>query len=210
MIYKAHRTVFNSILIIILFSACSEQSNLSTELIAQKQIKSEIKKVVHHSELKLKPLLGQYFHSGSPFSGIAETFHNNNKKATLTEYTNGVKHGTIKKYFEDGSLSFSSNYINGKQHGETNSWWRNGNKRSTSNYDQGTPHGLQLQWYKSGNLFKKIHLNRGKEDGLQQSWRENGKLYNNYEAKNGRIFGLKRSQLCFKLENETLQISNEN
>ncbi len=36
---------------------------------------------------------------------------------------------------------------------------------------------------------------------------ENGKLYANYEAIDGRVYGLKRANLCFDLNDETIQIS---
>ncbi len=66
-----------------------------------------------------------------------------------------------------------------------------------------------MQWYKGGAKFKELNLVNGREEGLQKAWRENGKIYNNYEAKNGRIFGLKRSNLCYKLEDEEVQTKDK-
>jgi len=71
-------------------------------------------------------------------------------------------------------------------------------------YKKGVATGTQKEWYKNGQLFKKYTLINGQEVGLQQAWRENGQLYNNYVAKAGKIYGLKRSNLCFKLQNEQI------
>lgn len=209
-IFKERRTVFSSLIVLLLFIGCSEHSNQKNDLNVQEHPKRSSNIAVLQSELELKPLEGKFFYKGIPFTGTSESYYNDGQKATETEYVQGIKNGLVKKFFENGALSFESNYVDGRQHGETKSWWRNGNQRTISNYEKGIPHGSQHQWYKSGNKFKIIHLAQGKEEGMQKSWRENGKLYNNYEAKNGRIFGLKRSQLCFKLDDENVQLSNEN
>lgn len=164
---------------------------------------------INQDSLELRPNEGLYYFEGVPFSGRSISLYPDRSKASSVEYQKGKKHGTYRRWFENGIKSFESEYIDGKQAGKTISWWRNGNKRSESNFKAGILDGVQEEWYKSGAKFKKMNIVNGQEEGMQQSWRENGKLYNNYEAKNGRIFGLKRAALCYQLEDEEVQYSNE-
>lgn len=164
--------------------------------------------IVDKTALWLKANQGLVFYKDEPFTGVSVEGYPNRQTAESITYQAGKRHGLREKWFNDGTLSYSSNYQNGKLEGEAKSWWRNGNLRSLYIYQNGIANGLQQEWYISGAKFKFRHLADGKEAGMQQSWRENGKIYNNYEAKNGRIFGLKRANLCFQLEDEAVVYSD--
>ncbi len=155
--------------------------------------------------LELNPVKGLVYYKNEPFTGVSATYMGDDKLFSTIDYVDGKKHGSFKKWYPDGTLSYQGNYVLGKKQGYSKSWWKNGVQRSEANFEKGVAHGIQLQWYKSGAKFKRLHLNYGKEEGLQQSWRENGKLYCNYEARNGRIFGLKRANLCYELEDENVK-----
>lgn len=164
---------------------------------------------IHADSLELRPNEGLVYYQNQPFSGTSITYYPSGTKASSIAYVKGKKHGKYRKWFEEGIKSFEANYVNAKRNGAAFTWWRNGNMRSSSNYKEGVVHGIQEEWYVHGTKFKRLQLLDGKEEGLQQSWRENGKLYSNYEAKNGRIFGLKRAKLCYDLDNEIVQYSNQ-
>lgn len=142
-----------------------------------------------------------------PYTGVALRHDEMGRLVARNQYRFGKKHGRQEMWFADGTRSFFSDYVVGKRHGETRSWWRNGNPRTRSNFVEGRADGVQLQWYVSGAKFKEMRLRAGREVGMQRSWRENGKLYNNYEVHDGRIYGLKRSKLCFRIDDEEIQIS---
>ncbi|WP_452229887.1 toxin-antitoxin system YwqK family antitoxin [Lacinutrix sp. MEBiC02404] len=160
---------------------------------------------VSKSALMLKPNIGLVYYQDTPFTGISVLSYPNGNMAESIPYKNGKKDGTLKKWFENETLSFEAFYKNGKLEETATSWWLNGNIRSESHYKNGIANGIQKQWYKTGELFKQMTIVNGKEEGMQKAWRRNGKIYNNYEAKNGRIFGLKRANLCFQLEEEIVQ-----
>lgn len=162
---------------------------------------------VEADRLELRASRGVVVLDGLPYSGEALRHDDEGHLLERVVYREGKKHGLKEMWFEDGTRSFSSTYVAGKRHGETRSWWRNGNQRTLSKFVDGRGDGTQLQWYASGAMFKQIELRAGTEAGLQRSWRENGKLYNNYEVHDGRIYGLKRSKLCFRLDDEEIQIS---
>lgn len=197
------KTTLISLFILILFS-CQEEAQKPTAYteVTERSIDHI---VIHKSELELKANLGLMYHNDQPFTGISVLYYSENIEAETIVYVDGKRHGSYKKWFPDGRLSFESNYVNGLQDGTAKTWWKNGNLRSEANYTKGIVNGIQKQWYKSGNRFKEMTIVNGKEEGLQKAWRENGKIYNNYEAKNGRFFGLKRASLCYQLEDEIVQ-----
>ena len=162
---------------------------------------------VEAGRLELRAGQGVVVLDGLPYSGESFRHDQGGRLVERIVYRQGKKHGVQEMWFENGTRSFSSTYVAGKRHGETRSWWRNGNARTHSEFVDGRADGTQLQWYASGAKFKEMRLRGGREVGLQQSWRENGKLYNNYEVHDGRIYGLKRSKLCFRLDDEEIQIS---
>lgn len=201
----------NKIIILLIFLAFSckeEKAETGENLVSALSISQNQSDFTHQDSLVLNPDEGLVYAKAKVFSGRALSFYGNGKIATETFYENGKRNGPFRKFFKSSDLSFEAIYKDGKKDGLSRSWWSNGNLRSENNYAEGKAHGRQKQWYRSGALFKVLNLEYGKEEGKQQSWRENGKVYSNYEAKNGRIFGLKRSNLCFKLDDEEVQSLN--
>ncbi|MFK7932543.1 MAG: toxin-antitoxin system YwqK family antitoxin [Saprospiraceae bacterium] len=193
---------FLFLIITFVFTACETDPTAKFKSISTTQN-------ITADSLALRPNLGLVFYQNLPFTGTSVAHYPNGQVAETVDYQAGKKYGAVTKWFVDGTKSYAAEYQIGKLHGKSYTWWRNGNQRTDSNYQNGVAEGEQLQWYKSGALFKKQRLVAGKEVGLQQSWRANGKIYNNYEARNGRIFGLKRANLCYELDNEVVQYSDD-
>ena len=187
-----HRRYVNLVLLLLCFFSCKKTKEPFTLLVVEK------------STLNRDLKTGIMLYNNLAFTGKAQLFYRTNSLAEETFYVNGIKHGLRLKWFPNGNQSFSGNYQNGRRDGEVKSWWNNGQLRTLAFYKKGVATGTQKEWYKSGQLFKKYTLIDGQEAGLQQAWRENGQLYNNYVAKAGKIYGLKRSNLCFKLQNEQI------
>ena len=210
MIIKVRQVTFSKLVLalsIVLFFSCeNKQEKKSTAISAVKEI---VLTEVLKSELINNPNIGLVFYKNEPFTGVSILNYSNGIKAEEIQYLKGKKHGSFKKWYQDGTISFESLYENGLQNGTTKSWWKDGKIRSEANHINGKVNGVQKQWYKEGILFKEINIVNGKEEGLQRAWRRNGKLYNNYEAKNGRIFGLKRAGLCYELEEEVVQTNKK-
>ncbi len=142
------------------------------------------------------------------FTGVAITKHQNGQRLTEEPFVDGRRHGTLRRWFADGQLAFSSVYVDGRREGETQSWWQNGHRRSQSFYVDDQPHGAALSWYRSGEKSKRYNYVAGQPVGLQQGWRKNGKLYTNFEYRNGRAYGLRNANLCVELEDENLVVQN--
>lgn len=207
MTIKELQVIFNKSCIIfslVFFFNCQNEGH-KNEVLAMAQVDEIKERSVAKSQLILNQNVGLVYYKGKPFTGTSVVNYLNGKKAEIINYTNGIREGVYKKWFEDGLLSFEAYYVNGKLDGVSKSWWFNGNLRSESHYIDGVANGIQKQWYVTGEKFKQMTIVNGKEEGMQKAWRRNGKIYNNYEAKNGRIFGLKRANLCFQLEEEIVQ-----
>ena len=77
----------------------------------------------------------------------------NNKTGRLsteTPYAHGVKHGTMRIYYENGDKKQEIPYWNGKKNGTSISWYRNGNYKSKLNFEDGKQRGEYRTWYESG------------------------------------------------------------
>lgn len=203
---KAHQIEFNSlnwISIILIFLSISCQSGS-----IQNDINTPCQNVLK-KDLNIISSEGLAYYANIPFTGEAQNYYPDSTLAETISYLRGIRHGTHKKWFNNGVLSYEAQYQNGILEGKIKSWWPTGKIRSESLFIKGVPNGTQKQWYRSGHIFKEINLVNGQEEGMQKAWRENGKLYSNYEAKNGRIFGLKRSTLCYELKDGEIQYNSK-
>lgn len=189
------------LLFITLLLSCTNTTDLAINSVTKS---NENVEELDSELLHLRPNLGLVFYNDALFTGVSIKTINKIKVEEI-HYLAGTKHGSFKKWFPDGSISYETNYTVGKKNGKAISWWKNGTIRSEEFFKNGFAHGVQKQWYKTGEKFKEITISEGKEEGIQRAWRKNGKLFINYEAKNGRIFGLKRASLCYELQNEEVQ-----
>ncbi len=158
------------------------------------------------SEIVVDRATGNRTHNGAPFSGIAFQLHPNGQPKAQEEFLKGRRHGTLKKWFANGRMAFSSSYKSGRREGVTESWWSNGNKRSKTQYVNDRPDGEAWRWYRGGEDFKKYNYVAGVPVGLQRAWRLNGKLFSNFEIRNGRAYGLRNSNMCVELDNEEMSL----
>ncbi len=188
---------FNWLLLLFIFLVGSNKNNGKAIKILDLE--------VHQSELRLYPNTGQWLYKGHPFNGFALAYHLNGALAEKIGFHEGKKQGIALKWYADGALAGKKNYVENRLEGVARTWWPDGALSSESYYVNRQRHGKQIKWYPNGQMARMMHFDQGKEEGLQQAWLRTGKLYANYEAKNGRFFGLKRSNLCYQLEDETIQ-----
>mgnify|MGYP003651573013 FL=1 len=201
-IIKGHQVVLIKFILIPLlcFVLFCCDKNDKTKVVADLEVAKE--------DLKLNPKEGKWYYQNKPFNGYSVVYYANDTLAEKVGYYDGKKEGKAFKWFADGTLKKEYFYVANHLDGTVKTWWPSGAPSTESHYVNGTKHGEQKVWYANGQLSRKTQINNGKEEGLQQAWLENGKLYVNYEAKNGRIFGMKRSNLCYELEDEIVQLND--
>ena len=193
---RSVKTLFMTSLLVMM-AACGTLNNQRPQQLIE----------VNADQIELHANEGLFYFEETPFTGIALKYYDNGIVAESAQFQNGKRHGLLKKWYASGVMSYMANYKEGKYHEKTYSWWGNGKLRSESTFKAGIAHGIQKLWYSSGEPFKQLNLVEGKEDGMQKAWRKNGQLYVNYEARNGRTYGLKRSNLCYDLNEENIQLS---
>lgn len=200
----------NSISFILLFCCvlilnCKKTSSKLNEEVSIVPISQKIKEVyVDTKELTLHQNEGVWYYKNEPFFGYSVAYYENNQLKSKIGFYNGKRQGIAKKWFSNGVLRYKYYYQQNRLDGFYKSWWDNGQQSGVSFYNNGLKNGVEKKWYPTGQIAKLRTIKNDREDGMQKAWLKNGKLYVNYEAKNGRIFGLKRSNSCYKLENEKI------
>ena len=102
-------------------------------------------------------------------------------------FTNGIKNGIHKKWYENGQLEFELNLKNGKKDGLYKWWYENGQLEFELNLKNGELDGLGKSWYKNGQLSVEGNYKNGKRDGLSRGWDKNGQLEYEGNWKDGKL-----------------------
>ena len=102
-------------------------------------------------------------------------------------FTNGIKNGIHKKWYENGQLEFELNLKNGKKDGLYKWWYENGQLEYELNLKNGELDGLGKSWYKNGQLSVEGNYKNGKRDGLSRGWDKNGQLEYEGNWKDGKL-----------------------
>lgn len=92
-------------------------------------------------------------------------FHNGKMVAEGIFTDAGLREGTWKEYYEDGSLKSEGNYENDKKTGLWKYYYPNGQLEETGTYDKTGPEGKWLWYYPSGKLLRELTYYQGKKDG---------------------------------------------
>lgn len=161
------------------------------------------------TELELDPNKGIWSYNNLPFNGFAISYHKNNILKEKIGFYKGKKQGISKKWHSNGKIRVLCYYQQNKLTNQHKTFRINGMTESECFYVSGKKEGIEKYWHPNGQLAKERTLKNGKENGLQRAWLNNGKIYVNYEAKNGRVFGLKRANLCYKLSDEKITLTNK-
>lgn len=159
---------------------------------------------VFKKELVLNQLEGVWYYKNEPYNGFSVKLYSNGTTEERMGFYNGKRQGITQRWSPKGSLQSEREYHQNKLVGTYKTWWENGELAQESHYVDGIQQGTEKQWHPNGQLAKLRKIENGTEQGMQQAWLKNGDLYVNYEAKNGRVFGLRRSNSCYKLEDETI------
>ena len=91
-----------------------------------------------------------YMPTGKPFSGKAETHHDNGHQESLANYEDGKQEGKQTWWYENGKKLYDENYKNGKLEGIRKKWHDNGQQMYEANYKDGKTEGTYIKWYDNG------------------------------------------------------------
>ena len=100
----------------------------------------------------------------------------------------GKKHGTERKFDNNGNLRSEINYKDGKEHGKSimNIKGDSENYTVKSNYENGRLDGEYIEKYENGKIKTKGRYVNGNRDGVWTTYHPDGKAESEEEYKNGR------------------------
>ncbi|WP_243138060.1 S-layer homology domain-containing protein [Heliorestis acidaminivorans] len=98
------------------------------------------------------------------------------KKSSEWSYKNGKMHGTLQRWYENGTLSTEEFWNEGQRTGTWTQWFENGEKwTQRSHNENGQIDDIFYQWHADGSREEST-MKDGSQDGLYRAWYPNGNL----------------------------------
>lgn len=118
--------------------------------------------------------------------GIGITYHLSGVIDTIKRYNNGVLHGEMLIYNDNGRLIERKNYINGNLHGFSYTYKSsNGVLLSKYRYENGFLHGISEVYHDNGIIANRAYYKRSSLYGLYETFDNLGNLTHRYTYHNG-------------------------
>ncbi|WP_250464074.1 toxin-antitoxin system YwqK family antitoxin [Microbulbifer litoralis] len=103
------------------------------------------------------------------------TRYRENGHYTVSQFRNGVLHGSKRHFYADGQLEIEVPYIDGEeQDGERICYNEDGQVKLRYSIVDGEKHGVQEYFRDDGVIYKRVHYKHGKYDGLVQRFSRDG------------------------------------
>lgn len=107
-----------------------------------------------------------------------EIQYENDLPRYIRRFVNGVRHGQMRAYHDNGYSTYS--WVNGEMHGID---WTHG--YYLEEIQHSFHHGISVKWYPTGGLSHMGFYCRGRKHGVQREWYENGIKQREYTMVNG-------------------------
>jgi antitoxin component YwqK of YwqJK toxin-antitoxin module len=134
--------------------------------------------------------------SGAPFTGELVDRSPNGTLTSVFPYVDGLREGTARGWYADGSPAWVRGYVEGREEGRHEGWWENGAPRFRYAFEGGLLEGDLLEWFPDGTPYRAFHYVNGKEEGRQRMWYTDGAPRANYVIRDGRRYGLPGTKGC--------------
>ncbi|WP_338941153.1 toxin-antitoxin system YwqK family antitoxin [Fusobacterium nucleatum] len=144
-------------------------------------------RVVKSTETVLKDNLIYVGEETTPYTGVIETYNEQGILLEKTEFKNGLRDGSSKKYFiNGGKVSLEAIFSNGIQVGVQKRYYESGELLSELSYKNGKMDGIGKSYYQNGQVEMEEPYKNGERDGVIKVYDENGKLVRQATFKNGK------------------------
>lgn len=138
---------------------------------AQNELDGEI--VCKHPDGKTKKYEGTYAHGKRV--GVAKTWWEDGKLASVDRFVAGKKHGMCESYRRDGSLEEACEYKADVKDGPCKQYGPGGVLRKESTYVAGNERGAWVDYHSTGKVRERGTLDAdGRRDGLLERFRADG------------------------------------
>ena len=106
--------------------------------------------------------------------GTTTEYFYNGRKRRVINYKNGIKNGIAEEYRITGELLRRETYQDGKLNGPKSEWHPNGAKTLEVQMRNAKPHGEALEWYPDGLEKSSTIYRHGLREGPSSEWYLNG------------------------------------
>jgi len=132
--------------------------------------------IVSQTDLNIIDKIAYKKGNKTPFTGFVESKWNNAARSIKekTEYTDGLKNGSYKSYYDNNSINEEGSYLNGKKIGLWVLNSKDGKKMSETRYSNGKKNGKEVIKNIDGNVVSNKVYKNGKEIS--------GKVYTYYSG----------------------------
>jgi antitoxin component YwqK of YwqJK toxin-antitoxin module len=119
---------------------------------------------------------GYYYKKGMLYSGAHTEYSSNGRKSMELNILNGLEHGKMELYYENGALKEHREYNEGKKTGIWTTWDEDGTKVAEASYINDVKHGAWYVWSGEGVMLYEMHYTEGAKTGTWKQWNERGEL----------------------------------
>ncbi|WP_417742794.1 hypothetical protein [Salipiger sp.] len=113
--------------------------------------------------------------NGDPH-GEALTWDTEGRRAAVTPYRHGHRHGTEVWYWDTGDVRLRKGWKEGTLHGPWQEFYRNGQIELEETYVDGRLEGVQRKFHKDGQLASVSHWSAGERDGIYRNFDAEGRV----------------------------------
>ena len=90
-------------------------------------------------------------------------------------------------------------YVQGVKTGTLKRYWSNGKIQAIYFFANGEYQGTCREWNPEGKLVREMNYERGHESGSQKQWYDDGSIRSNYIIRNDRRYGLLGTKNCINV-----------
>lgn len=108
--------------------------------------------------------------------GVMTKYKGKDKPQEISNYKNGVKHGTSKWFYDSGELLSDFEYVNGVLVGKSNAYYQNGKVKTIATYQNNKLHDVYQSFHKNGELEAEGKYIEGEKDGKWVYYDKEGKV----------------------------------
>ncbi len=144
----------------------------------------EITRITKRAELFDEHVQVSYYCGGLE---IAQELYDS--KGNIVRASGNIPDGTVKEYYDDGTLKEASLFQDGKANGRSISYYPDGKVFEMKNYSNGLPHGWSRTYRRDGTLWMQSSFFEGKLHGRFISYHNDDIAEIKAEYWNGRLNG---------------------
>ena len=134
----------------------------------------------------------RYDANNKPITGVYHRYSDTMQLMDEIYYVKGKISGLYQSYNKDGIVVLRGQFLNGVPHGKVVLYYDNGNEKEVSFYKDGKLAGGRLFYYKSKGLMRKESYKNGLKNGVFEEYYKNGAVKWSFSYVDGLQHGAQR------------------